>query len=144
MNQALEEMDVLVAGAGAAGLCAALALARHGRRVTLVGRTDARLAGRTVALFEGSLRLLARFGIEEPPACRIAGIRIVDDTGALLLQFRDLLGIFEAGFQPTFAVQRMPDKIGRDAARNRVEHERDGDGAKAGADDHSARMERFA
>jgi 2-octaprenyl-6-methoxyphenol hydroxylase len=84
MNQALKEMDVLVAGAGAAGLCAALALARHGRRVTLVGRTDARLAGRTVALFEGSLRLLARFGIEEPPACRIAGIRIVDDTGALL------------------------------------------------------------
>jgi 2-octaprenyl-6-methoxyphenol hydroxylase len=78
------EIDVLVAGAGAAGLCAALAMARQGRRVTLVGRTDARLPGRTVALFEGSLRLLARFGVTPPPGCRIAGIRIVDDTGALL------------------------------------------------------------
>jgi len=78
------QIDVLVAGAGAAGLCAALAMARQGRRVTLVGRTDTRLPGRTVALFEGSLRLLARCGVKPPPGCRIAGIRIVDDTDALL------------------------------------------------------------
>jgi 2-octaprenyl-6-methoxyphenol hydroxylase len=84
MNQGSGEIDVLVAGAGAAGLCAALALARQGRRVALVGRTDARLAGRTVALFEGSLRLLARFGVAAPAGCPIAGIRIMDDTAALL------------------------------------------------------------
>jgi hypothetical protein len=65
-------------------------------------------------------------------------------TGTLLLQVGDLLTIFEAGFQPTLAVQRMPDEIRRDSAGNRVQHEGDGDSAKAGADDHSARMERFA
>jgi 2-octaprenyl-6-methoxyphenol hydroxylase len=83
MKQGLDT-DVLVAGAGAAGLCAALALARQGRRVALVGRTHTRLAGRTVALFEGSLRLLGRFGVAAPAGCPIAGIRIIDDTGGLL------------------------------------------------------------
>jgi 2-octaprenyl-6-methoxyphenol hydroxylase len=84
MTDCFQDTDVLVAGAGAAGLCAGLAMARQGRRVTLIGRTDGRLAGRTVALFEGSLRLLGRFGVEPPAGCAIAGIRIVDDTGALL------------------------------------------------------------
>lgn len=43
--------DVLVAGAGASGLIAAIALARAGHSVALVGKTPGPLPGRTVALF---------------------------------------------------------------------------------------------
>ena len=46
----------LVAGAGAAGLSAALALAQAGFSVVCVGHVDTRPNGRTVALFEASLR----------------------------------------------------------------------------------------
>ena len=42
------------------------------------------------------------------------------------------------------AVERVPDEIRRDAAGNGIKHERQDDGAKAGAYDHSARMRRFA
>ena len=63
---------------------------------------------------------------------------------ALFFQISDLLGVFKAGFQPAFAVQRVPDEIRRHAAGNRVKGERQNDSAKAGANDHSARMRRFA
>jgi 2-octaprenyl-6-methoxyphenol hydroxylase len=77
--------DILVAGAGATGLIAALALARTGRTVTLVGKAPPPLHGRTVALFEGSLRALDRLalgGIVEAHAAPIEAFRIVDDTGS--------------------------------------------------------------
>lgn len=80
------QCDIAVIGAGAAGLIAAIALARSGHAVALVGRKPPPLHGRTVALFEGSLRDLAGFGLAqavEGPGAPVTGMRIVDDTGSL-------------------------------------------------------------
>ena len=79
--------DIIVSGAGASGLAASIALARAGFSVICAGKSDARPNGRTVALFEGSLRYLravgawARFEADVQP---IRAIRIIDDTGARL------------------------------------------------------------
>jgi 2-octaprenyl-6-methoxyphenol hydroxylase len=78
--------DVLVAGAGAAGLSAAHAFAAQGRRVIVVGKVETHLAGRTVALFEGSLRFFRALGLWaacEPHAAPMEGIRLIDDTGSM-------------------------------------------------------------
>ncbi len=75
--------DIILSGAGATGLAAALALGRAGYTVICAGVPDTRATGRTVALFEGSLRFLRSIGIRvEPVAQRIKAIDIIDDTGA--------------------------------------------------------------
>jgi len=79
--------QILVAGAGSTGVAAALAFARAGHRVTLAGRFPPPLPGRTVALFEASLRFLEAVGVlerVEAKACPIASIRMIDDTGQFL------------------------------------------------------------
>lgn len=78
--------DILVAGAGASGLIAAIALARTGHSVALVGKAPGPLPGRTVALFEGSLRHLDDLCLREPLeeiSAVVKGIRIIDDTSSL-------------------------------------------------------------
>ncbi len=80
------ECDVLVAGAGSAGLSAAHAFAAQGRKVVVVGKIETNLAGRTVALFEGSLRFYRALGLWEACAAHAApmeGIRMIDDTGSI-------------------------------------------------------------
>src|SRR5262245_30817108 len=80
------ECDVLVAGAGSAGLSAAHAFAAQGRKVVVVGKVETNLAGRTVALFEGSLRFYRALGLWERCAAHAApmeGIRMIDDTGSI-------------------------------------------------------------
>ena len=79
--------DILVAGAGSTGLAAALAFAKAGMRVALVGRMPPPLPGRTVALFEASLRFLDQLGAldrVQALGCRIEAIRMIDDTDQLL------------------------------------------------------------
>ncbi len=57
--------DILVAGVGSTGLAAALAFARAGMKTALVGRIPPPLPGRTVALFEASIRFLDALGALE-------------------------------------------------------------------------------
>ena len=79
--------DIIVSGAGASGLVAAIALGKAGFKVVCAGKSDTRPNGRTVALFEGSLRYLREIGVWsrfELLVQPIRAIRIVDDTGARL------------------------------------------------------------
>jgi 2-octaprenyl-6-methoxyphenol hydroxylase len=77
---------VIVAGTGPAGLVAAVALGRQGADVTLIGEAAPELPGRTVALFDGSMRLLAQLGLADELKAHgapLRKLRIVDDTGNL-------------------------------------------------------------
>ena len=79
--------QILIAGAGAAGLTTGIALAQAGFSVALRGKPDTTRNGRTVALFEASLRLYRALGVWSelaPLACPMKTIRIVDDTGSFL------------------------------------------------------------
>ncbi len=82
-----QSADIIVAGAGSTGLAAALAFAKAGVRVKLIGRIPPPLPGRTVALFEASLRFLDQLGALDRVralGCRIEAIRMIDDTDQLL------------------------------------------------------------
>lgn len=78
-------VDICVAGAGAAGLCAGLALANIGFSVAIVGPLETASNGRTVALFEGSLRFLRAQNLWPhllDIAAKIVAIDLIDATGA--------------------------------------------------------------
>lgn len=79
--------DVIVSGAAASGLAAAVALAKAGFSVICAGPIDATPTGRTVALFEGSLRYLREIDVWNRFADRaqpIKAIRMIDDTAPFL------------------------------------------------------------
>ena len=81
------DVDVIVSGAGASGLVATIALAKAGFSVVCAGVSDTTPNGRTVALFEGSLRYMRAIGVWDRVAAAtqpIRAIRIIDDTGARL------------------------------------------------------------
>ena len=89
--------EVAVVGAGAAGLAAALAFRRAGFDTVLIGRIEPRVDGRTVALLDGSVRMLRRLGAWDrlaPDAAPLETMRLIDDTGSL---FRPPPVAFQAG-----------------------------------------------
>jgi 2-polyprenyl-6-methoxyphenol hydroxylase-like FAD-dependent oxidoreductase len=86
MPQPTPCFDVAIVGPGPVGAAAALAMAQKGFRVALIGPSSARRDGRTVALMDGSWRLLAGFGVTKrlkDEAAPLATMRLVDDTGSL-------------------------------------------------------------
>ncbi|QXX73812.1 FAD-dependent monooxygenase [Methylovirgula sp. HY1] len=77
--------DIIVVGAGAAGLSAAIALAKAGFSVVVAGALEQRGGGRTVALFEASLRFYDALGLWPQlanQAAKIETIRMLDATGS--------------------------------------------------------------
>lgn len=78
-------IDILVVGAGAAGLASAIALARSGYVVAASGALDTVSNGRTVALFEGSLRFFRALDLWPKlaaEAAKIEAIEMIDATGS--------------------------------------------------------------
>ncbi|MFV2092174.1 MAG: FAD-dependent monooxygenase, partial [Hyphomicrobiales bacterium] len=82
-----EDFDILVAGAGPAGLMTACLLATLGLRAVCVGprpSPGAQRDNRTTALFQGAIRLLEKVGAWEalkPDAAALSVMRIVDCCG---------------------------------------------------------------
>jgi 2-octaprenyl-6-methoxyphenol hydroxylase len=79
------DFDIIVAGAGAAGLSVALALAQSGFHVLCIGKVERQPNGRTVALFEGSLRFYRALGLWtglRENAAPLRRIRMIDVTGS--------------------------------------------------------------
>jgi 2-polyprenylphenol 6-hydroxylase len=93
MSKPIETKDVLVVGAGVAGLAAALGFAQAGLRVALIGPAARRFTptegepfdGRIYALAPGSIELLERLRVwphvDRDRMQRVARMRVFGDTG---------------------------------------------------------------
>jgi 2-octaprenyl-6-methoxyphenol hydroxylase len=78
--------DVLIAGAGLAGLTAAFGLARAGFAVVSCGGAERTGRGRTVALLDQSVAFLVSLGLWaglQPRAAPLCALRLIDDTETL-------------------------------------------------------------
>ena len=78
--------DVLIAGAGLAGLTAAFGMAKAGFAVVCCGAGERTGRGRTVALLDQSVAFLKSLGLWadlEPRAAPLRSLRLIDDTGAI-------------------------------------------------------------
>ena len=125
------EQDIIIVGAGAAGLTAALALAQAGFSVTLAGRPDLSATARTVALFDGSLKLLHNIGVLDrlrPDFAALETMRIVDDTGSLFrtppVDFRAGeigLDVFGENIENRHLVRHLLDAVRQDARITLIE-----------------------
>ena len=104
--------DVLIAGAGLAGLTAAFGLAQAGFDVVSIGLAERTGRGRTVALLDPSVAFLDSLGLWaglQPQAAPLRGLRLIDDTGSLF---------------PPRPVEFLASEIGLDAFGWNIENDR--------------------
>jgi 2-octaprenyl-6-methoxyphenol hydroxylase len=81
-----QRCDVVVVGAGLAGLVAAIGFARAGFSVVCCGAADRLGQGRTVTLLDRSIDFLKSLDVwraVEPLGAPLRALRIIDDTGSL-------------------------------------------------------------
>jgi 2-octaprenyl-6-methoxyphenol hydroxylase len=86
-SEAIEDVEIVVVGAGPAGLAAALALASTGAEVALVGLAPPPEDNRTTALLGGSVTALETLGVWPAlagHAAPLSTLRLTDDTGGLI------------------------------------------------------------
>jgi 2-octaprenyl-6-methoxyphenol hydroxylase len=113
--------DVLIAGAGLAGLSAAYGMARAGFDVVCCGAGERTGRGRTVALLNQSVAFLKSLGAWadlESRAAPLRSLRLIDDTGA---------------FFPPRPVDFHADEIGLDAFGWNIENDLMAEALKAKA-----------
>lgn len=107
-----QRFDIAVIGTGPVGLLGALAFARAGRSVALVGPVPQTGDGRTAALLAPSvafLKSLDLWALLAPHAAPLRRMRIIDDTGGL--------------FRPP-PVEFEPEELGLDAFGWNIENAR--------------------
>jgi 2-octaprenyl-6-methoxyphenol hydroxylase len=83
----MDHYDIVIIGAGLAGSLAAIALAREGHRVALIGPRPAIADGRTTALMDQSIEYLKKLDLwdeVEPLTAPLVAIHIIDATKRLL------------------------------------------------------------
>ncbi len=115
----MQHYEIAIVGGGLAGLVAALALGRSGRRTCLVGAVPAHEDTRTTALMDQSVRYLERLGVWgdiAPSAAALSTMQILDGTARLLrappAQFRAMdIGLAAFGYNiPNKALAAVLDK----------------------------------
>ena len=102
----MQDNEIVVVGGGLAGSVAALAMARAGRKVTLVAPEGASGDERTTALMDHSIRFMDRLGLWDqvaPGAAALSVMQIIDGTRRLLRapigQFRAAdVGLYAFGY----------------------------------------------
>lgn len=100
----METVDVTVIGAGLAGSVAALALARRGRKVTLVAGDTRPKDRRTTALMDQSIRFLDRLGLWEELKSQgeaLSTMQIIDGTKRLLRAPPSRFAVLKSGWPPS-------------------------------------------
>ena len=96
------EFEVVVVGAGPAGLLAGLCCAASDIQTAVIGPMADNRDGRTAALLNGSVNLLKRLGIWEKVEAAsepLSAIRLVDATGSLLRAPEVLFEASEIGLE---------------------------------------------